>query len=288
MKLLKLIDAVCIAGSNKNEDSIGYGDDFIFVIDGATGLRGVNIMGMRSDAEWFSKRLAEQLQKYLRFDSLSIQEILYRSLDLIRDEYLSVLMRHPDYPNIQPDYPSAGIVIFREREGYLESFRLGDCVGVVRYKSGKIALMKEENLVKLDKYAIDCQVKMAKMNGISVREARPLINDVLIKNRDKLNTPGGYWILEPQGVGIPYGEYKRFDLDKIESISCMSDGYFAALEVYKMMKNYSEFQDILINGGCAKVVKGMFTIQENDKDFNKYPRFKFRDDASAVVAKFQN
>ena len=68
----------------------------------------------------------------------------------------------------------------------------------------------------------------------------------------------------------------------------MSDGYFAALEVYKMMKNYSEFQDILINGGCAKVVKGMFIIQENDKDFNKYPRFKFRDDASAVVAKFQN
>ena len=287
MEILKLIDAVCIAGSNKNEDSIGYGKDFIFVIDGATGLRGVNIMGMRSDAEWFSKRLAEQLQKYLNFDSLSIQEILYRSLDLIRDEYMSVLMRHPNYPNIQPDYPSAGIVIFRERNGYLESYRLGDCVGVVRYKSGKIALMKEENLVKLDKYAIDCQVQMARMNGISVREARPLINDVLIRNRDKLNTPGGYWILEPQGVGIPYGEYKRFDLDKVESISCMSDGYFAALETYKMMKNYTEFQDILVNGGCAKVVKEMFTIQEYDLDFNKYPRFKFRDDASAVVAKFK-
>ena len=65
MKLLKLIDAVCIAGSNKNEDSIGYGDDFIFVIDGATGLRGVNIMGMRSDAEWFSKRLAERSNRTL-------------------------------------------------------------------------------------------------------------------------------------------------------------------------------------------------------------------------------
>ena len=284
MEILKLVDAVCLAGSNKNEDSIGYGKDFIFVIDGATGLRGVNIMGMRSDAEWFSKRLAEQLQIYLNNDSWSIQEILYMSLKQIREEYFAVLQNHP---GIQPDYPSAGIVIFRERNGYLESFRLGDCVGVVRYKSGKIALMKEENLVKLDKYAIDCQVKMAKMNGISVREARPLINDVLIKNREKLNTPGGYWILEPQGVGIPYGEYRKFDLDKIESISCMSDGYFAALEVYKMMKNYTEFQDILINGGCAKVVKGMFTIQENDKDFNKYPRFKFRDDASAVVAKFK-
>ena len=75
----------------------------------------------------------------------------------------------------------------------------------------EIALMKEENLVKLDKYAIQCQVQMAKINGISVREARPLINDVLIVNRDKLNTPGGYWILEPQGVGIPYGEYRRFE-----------------------------------------------------------------------------
>ena len=91
MKLLKLIDAVCIAGSNKNEDSIGYGDDFIFVIDGATGLRGVNIMGMRSDAEWFSKRLAEQLQIYLRNDAWSIQEILYMSLKQIREEYFAVL-----------------------------------------------------------------------------------------------------------------------------------------------------------------------------------------------------
>ena len=66
----------------------------------------------------------------------------------------------------------------------------------------------------------------------------------------------------------------------------MSDGYFAAFETYKMMKSYAEFQDILINGGCHKVVKGMFGIQEKDKDFNKYPRFKFRDDASAVIAKF--
>ena len=97
-----------------------------------------------------------------------------------------------------------------------------------------------------------------------------------------------YWLARELGKILEYGEYRKFDLDKIESISCMSDGYFAALEVYKMMKNYTEFQDILINGGCAKVVKGMFTIQENDKDFNKYPRFKFRDDASAVVAKFQN
>lgn len=284
MEILKLVDAVCIAGSNKNEDSVGYGKDFIFVIDGATGLRGVNIMGMRSDAEWFSNRLAEQLQVYLRNDNLTIQEILYVSLQQIRSEYFTVLQ---NYTHIQPDYPSAGIVIFRERNGYLESFRLGDCVGVVRYKSGKIALMKEENLVKLDKYAIECQVQMARMNGISVREARPLINDVLIKNRDKLNTPGGYWILEPQGVGIPYGEYRKFDLDKVESISCMTDGYFAALETYKLMKNYTEFQDRLIKGQCGRIVKEMFTVQENDMDFNKYPRFKFRDDASAVVAKFR-
>ncbi len=31
MKMLKLIDAVCLAGSNKNEDSIGFGDDFILL-----------------------------------------------------------------------------------------------------------------------------------------------------------------------------------------------------------------------------------------------------------------
>lgn len=284
MEILKLVDAVCIAGSNKNEDRIGYGKDFIFVIDGATGLRGVNIMGERSDAEWFSRRLAEELQIYLQDDRLSIQEILYQSLERIRKEYFLSLQCHP---GLTPDYPSAGIVIFRERNGYLESFRLGDCVGVIRYKSGKIALMKEENLVKLDKYAIQCQVNIARMNGITVREARPLINDVLIKNRDKLNTPGGYWILEPNGVGIPYGEHRKFDLNKVESISCMSDGYFAALETYKLMKNYTEFQDILINGGCANVVRKMFTIQENDMDYNKYPRFKFRDDASAVIAKFK-
>ena len=86
MEILKLVDAVCLAGSNKNEDSIGYGKDFIFVIDGATGLRGVNIMGMRSDAEWFSRRLAEQLQIYLNNDTWSIQErniLLYYKIILV-------------------------------------------------------------------------------------------------------------------------------------------------------------------------------------------------------------
>ena len=279
-----IVDAICIAGSNKNEDRIGFGKDFIFVIDGATGLRGVNIMGERSDAEWFSKRLAEELTKNLANDSLDIKTILRKSISVIREEYIEAFK----LCGVQPDYPSAGIVIFRERHGYLESYRLGDCLGIVKYNSGKILLMKEENLTKLDKYAIECQVRMAKSNGISVREARPLINDILIKNRNKLNTPGGYWILDPSGAGIDHGEYKRFNLDLIDSISCSSDGFFAICETYKIAKNHSQFQEMLSLGYCGQMVKKMFMMQENDKDYNKYPRFKFRDDASVVIAEVQH
>ena len=36
--MIIVMDAICKAGAKYNEDTIGYGKNYIFVIDGASGL----------------------------------------------------------------------------------------------------------------------------------------------------------------------------------------------------------------------------------------------------------
>ena len=48
--MLRSIQTVTRAGLRVNEDAVGAGEDFLFVIDGATNLSGRNYMDARSDA----------------------------------------------------------------------------------------------------------------------------------------------------------------------------------------------------------------------------------------------
>ena len=55
------IQAVTRAGLHANEDAVGAGKDFLFVVDGATGLSHRNYMDPRSDARWFAGQTARLL-----------------------------------------------------------------------------------------------------------------------------------------------------------------------------------------------------------------------------------
>ena len=71
------IQAVTRAGLHANEDAVGAGKDFLFVVDGATGLSHRNYMDPRSDARWFAGQTARLLQELLPDRHLSLSDILH-------------------------------------------------------------------------------------------------------------------------------------------------------------------------------------------------------------------
>lgn len=277
-------DTLCLGGTlEKNEDCVGYGDNYIFVVDGATGLIPVQVMeGFKSDAEWFAKSVFENLKRELIDCEKPIEQILQNAMIEIKEEFDKECRKKA---LVEIDYPSAGICIFRDLGDYIEGFRLGDVLGVVKKKDDEIVLIQEKRLVELDQIAIDEQVLIAKNQKITVKEARKHVNETLLKHRNMMNKPDGYFILEPTGAAIEKAEYMVINKEEIESVSCMSDGYFCVVDTYSVVSDYSKLHELFDSGKAKELFDQMCVKQEEDSEFEKYPRFKMRDDASAVFAK---
>jgi len=77
------IQAATRAGIRENEDAVWAQRDFLFVIDGATGLSGENYMDPVSDARWFAGTTARLLRDMLP-ENGPLPEILRGAMERVR------------------------------------------------------------------------------------------------------------------------------------------------------------------------------------------------------------
>lgn len=75
-------------GLHINEDAVWGQEDFLFVIDGATGLSNQLYMGLESDARWFAAQTARLLCQLLPDKCLSIPAILHIAMENIQNQWL--------------------------------------------------------------------------------------------------------------------------------------------------------------------------------------------------------
>ena len=69
-----------------NEDVSAVGNDYMFVIDGATGLGANDVMGCGDDARWFAQTMKEHIQKHIH-DELPLTEIVCQAIRDTRSRY---------------------------------------------------------------------------------------------------------------------------------------------------------------------------------------------------------
>ena len=265
--------SLSVAGSTINEDAIGFSDSFAFVIDGATGLNNNNIMHEDSDAKWFSSSLAKKLSERLSNTSFSISTILNGIMIELAEEWKG----NPK------DYPSASIAIFRENSNTLEYFGLADCDASVILTSGKSISWEDSRVKQLDESVLASMVNYCMEHKCSMNEAHTACMNLLRKNRKLKNTEGGYWILDPSGIGITHARTANIPLKECSSLFLCSDGFSQLVG----FGEYNSIHDLHIStqrNGIMNLKERLFELQENDTSLIKLPRFKFRDDISAFIA----
>lgn len=265
-----------------NEDYVGYGDKFMFVLDGASGLSGVNVMA-ESDAAWFATSFGSQLIRELSSKKSMITPYLMEGIiGKLRGEYKHTIEK---LGISEPkDSPSAGIALFRVSKTKLEFFGLGDCVGVVKFKSGEVRVLADDKLSALDGAVLKHMRKLREDTGIDIINCRDLCKDLLLENRSKRNTSEGYGVLDLDRGCIKYARRESFDLDDVEEIYAFTDGFTQLVEVFKHCKDYKELCEAIDAGGLALLYTELWEAQQLDSKCNNYPRFKLRDDTSAVCA----
>jgi len=203
-----------------------------------------------------------------------------------REEYAQALRaRDIDVPD---DSPSAGIALFRQRNGRLEFFGLGDCVGVATLPDGRTFCAMDRNLSMLDRRVIEQMVDIHQRTGVSIREAKRSCSDLLLHNRNLRNKPGGYWILDLlTDEGIGHAREESWELTGPIRVGAFSDGFAQLAEVFRQYQDYAELFRAMQKNDLEEMFRRLCALQDADPDCNAYPRFKHRDDTSALWGVFE-
>lgn len=255
----------------------------LLVLDGASPLTQLRLTSEGSDARWFAQRVRRGLVRLLQEEKS-------------RDRPLEALIRQAAEPAARryhllsggplPDaeQPSAGLALFRQRGDQIDFYGLGDCTGLVRYGDGRVEVLRDESLSRLDGEAIQAMCAAAEQKGISIQQARRSINDILIQNRGLKNRAGGYYVLDMTGRWVGHGISRSFSAPAVESLAVLTDG-FAQLCEFSILSDYAQLHEKLLRGEMNALFRMLFDALDADPDYSQYPRFKLRDDTTAAVVR---
>lgn len=263
------IDYLCVPGSATSpcEDLIHVNEDWLLLMDGASPLAPSSMEP--SDAAWFVQEVDRLLSSRIH---LSLMEALRDSMKLIRRSWKGT----------SENMPSSGIVFLRLVQGDLQYLLLGDCTLSLELVDGSFFTVEDDALCRLDRIALaELQDHAAKF-GKFPRECLPFIQETLRRHRDLRNTPDGYYILDPSGGGLPYSKTGSIPARKIRSVFLTTDGFSQLREFTG--ESFSDLHKRAKKEGLQLLLDELHHMQEQDSSFDRLPRFKLRDDASAVIS----
>ena len=269
------IQAATRAGIRENEDAVWAQRDFLFVIDGATGLSGENYMDPVSDACWFAGTTARLLRDMLP-ENGPLPDILRGAMERVRLQWQGP----------EEAMPTASIAIWRCRGKRLELLQLGDCTASAALRDGSVRVWQEKALAELDRVALEQMLMHCRETGCSMEEARKWITPVLRKHRALHNRPGGYWTLDPTGAGISRARLAELPAEQCRSVCAWSDG-FAQLSQFVPQWDAATLHKRVLDQGAGSLMDILYEKQERDRALLAVPRFKLRDDTSVAAAQIE-
>ncbi len=254
-----------IKAHSYNEDRFVLSKRIAGVIDGATGI------GEKNDnrATTASKLVAFLKEELERFKGGDIIEYL---LELSSRSYGAGLST-----------ATCGMALAYFEKSRIKLVCIGDCEILLKYREGRIEKIQQEELLKLDKEALGKMLEIAKARKISPRKARAEIDGVLLENRKKANAKGGYSVFQPQKTPDLKFTVREIDEGEVEKIILCSDGFSQCYTTLKFIDGYKGlFEE---SADLDEIADEVNALSREDKDYEKYPRFKLVDDITYVCVK---
>ncbi|MDA3846378.1 MAG: protein phosphatase 2C domain-containing protein [Vallitaleaceae bacterium] len=274
------IDSITDTYKTHNEDIYGATEHSFWILDGALPLSHANYTDETSDVVWMVKWWNHYLSQNIEQLDKSIITILEEGISQLNIAFA----RYADISQLSKlDRASATIAIVRMSGEVLETYVLGDSEIVIQTNDGHTQTIIDETIEELDLQVINMifnnqeRLKAITFSGYTDEELK-----VLRDNRMKMNSKGGYYILEHDIEAINNGIYKEYALSSILDILLMSDGYSAIYNKYRQL-TIKQLMDTCKNEGLEKVLGRIRKLEDDDVDFTKHKRLRIHDDATAIL-----
>jgi serine/threonine protein phosphatase PrpC len=277
--MFRVIKSGTIEGNSVNEDKIYKTNDFVIFLDGASGLEKNLIPNAKSDAKWYVDKFTKYFTQYYD-DYVYKKYAIRKTIHQIHEDY------HKLVPNNQinnVNTPSASGIVITESKDKIHGYYTGDVKTAIIRKSGKTSIYFDKPLTKLDHHVFSEANKQKMNKGTTFRESISTMSELVKYNRSLKNKENGYYIFSTDVDMIK--NIKTFNVPKseLDYILIMSDGFYGKFDKLNIPNiiqtiNKTPKKSILQN------IKQEF---QEDKDFEKYNRFKLVDDISFSLIKIQ-
>ena len=275
-----IVDATSNTYKQHNEDAYGFGDNFAWVLDGALPLDKTNVTPWKNDVTWVGNWWTDYLNKELCQLTTSIHTHLESGIHKLNEVFSDF---HPIEALSKLDRASFSTGITRINKDLLECFVLGDIELAIKFKDGHFEIVTDHRIQTLD----DEVIQMIASNNN--REGNLVFNGytaeelaILRRNRMRMNSEKGHYILEHDPKAIQHGIYQSHPVDSIEAILLMSDGFSAIHNKYQHWTLETLF-DIVDQRGVDEVIHTLRRLEQ--EGFSTLNRLRKHDDATGVYCK---
>lgn len=273
---------VCEKGSAEvNEDIANITESGAWVLDGATGLNGYNLIDDGSDASWYVNWWNNYLINNLKQDK-SLVDLIKDGIHNVKYDFLSLASRN-EINDLDMPSSSFFVVRWNKDKTKLEYCGLGDCMFIIKNKDG-INNFYDKNLSKFDSNVLSKLGHVLNTMDVTHADGKLLIMEDIINNRLKKDKPDGYYILGFNKDSAYHMMQGEINIDGETEIIILSDGFYALFDKYEHM-SLNDFIDNVSKGDTSKLYKQLREIEHKDNSARKFPRFKINDDASMVYLK---
>ena len=195
------------------EDRLYAGENFFFVIDGATPVSDRSYGSYHTGAEW----MAEAMKQHLADLGSGEEEVPVLCKRFTTETERQVTEAFPDVQ----DMPCLTIAAVKQDANITRGYVLGDCSIYVLTRYSGITHLTDQRTAKFYQKTLRAKAEAEKNRGDVVGA----IQAQKIKNKAAMNQPGGFWTVSY--VGDYEAEFRIFQIptEDIEAILLCTDGF---------------------------------------------------------------
>ena len=278
---LTILDAVSLKGEGaQNEDACGAQGGAAWVLDGATGVAASTIAGDVSDAAWYAAEVNAELGAAVRrHPDAAAPALLRETIERVAQGYQAAIAGHED-----PAFPPSAAFVMLQAHGREVAFTgLGDCAALFATAGGGVGYFEPDEERRIDNESLRRLVaEQEKTPDADHAAITARLTPVLRRNRSRMNTPEGYWILSFSLAALDHLHTRRVEVDQGAPIILMSDGFTRALAMLDGM-DPARLYDAILSDGAAAIGERLRRAEAEDASCRRHPRFKKSDDATCLV-----
>jgi len=285
---LRVIERVWDPDASANADGSSELEGTVVVLDGAAPVAKERVSSYDNDTVWLVRRFPDHLAERLAAARagavtpsalVDIPALVESARVSLAHEYAE-LCRQAGF--VPAETPFACLAIAHDAGARLELFNLGDQTTLVRGRGGHwLGKLGESAVRELDRQALELLMRelRAGVEPHAARHAR--VRPTILANRALRNQLAGYDVLDVNVSCRERFEHQSFEQADTRDLLMMSDGFYRLVDTFGRYDDASLFQAVERNG-LAALLAELRSVENDDPECTRHPRFKRHDDATAL------